>query len=44
MRCTLRHANLGTFLIHASIKQAMAGDLTAKEQFREGLEFVHASR
>lgn len=37
------YANLGTFLIHASIKQAMAGDLTAKEQFREGLEFVRKS-
>ncbi|WP_406694463.1 hypothetical protein V5E97_25650 [Singulisphaera sp. Ch08] len=37
------YANLGTFMIHGSFKQAIAGDQAAKEQFREGLEFVRKS-
>jgi hypothetical protein len=37
------YANLGTFLLHASFAGAVAGDPTAKEQFREGLGFVRKS-
>jgi hypothetical protein len=36
-------ANLGTFLIHASFKAAMAGDPEAKVRFREGVEFIRES-
>src|SRR4051794_32661560 len=37
------YANLGTFLIHGSYKQAVAGDQAAREQFREGVDFVRKS-
>jgi tetratricopeptide (TPR) repeat protein len=37
------YANLGTFLIHASAKKAIAGDKAARETFREGLEYVRKS-
>jgi hypothetical protein len=37
------YANLGTFLIHGSYTQAVAGDPAAKERFREGVEFVRKS-
>lgn len=36
-------ANLGTFLIHANMKAAMAGDATAKANVKEGLEFIKKS-
>jgi hypothetical protein len=35
------YANLGTFLIHANARQAIAGDRAAKEQLREGLAWIH---
>lgn len=37
------YANLGTFLIHANMKAATAGDPAAKERVREGWEFIKKS-
>jgi len=37
------YANLGTFLIHGNFVKARTGDLSAKEQLREGLSFIHKS-
>jgi hypothetical protein len=37
------YANLGTFLIHAASPKAIAGDLAAREQFKEGIGFVRKS-
>ena len=37
------YANLGTFLIHGSAKQAAAGDASARERFREGVALVRKS-
>jgi hypothetical protein len=37
------YANLGTFLIHASSRKAVAGDPAARAQFREGVEFIRRS-
>jgi hypothetical protein len=37
------YANLGTFLIHGNARAALAGDATARERLREGLEFIHES-
>ena len=37
------YANLGTFLIHGSYKQAMAGDADARERFREGIALIRRS-
>lgn len=37
------YANLGTFLIHASIARAMAGDSAARDRFREGVELIRES-
>ncbi len=37
------YANLGTFLIHGSFAQAAAGDATARERFREGVDFIRKS-
>jgi len=37
------YANLGTFLIHGSFKQALAKDTAAKERFVEGVAFVRKS-
>ncbi len=34
------YANLGTFLIHASMRQAITGDAAAKARCREGVAFV----
>ncbi len=36
-------ANLGTFLIHANMKAAMAGDQAAKANVKEGLAFIKKS-
>ncbi|AMV35843.1 hypothetical protein [Planctomyces sp. SH-PL62] len=37
------YANLGTFLIHGSFKQAAAGDASARERFGEGVGFIRKS-
>ena len=37
------YANLGTFLIHASMTRAMAGDAAARDQFREGIDCIRQS-
>jgi hypothetical protein len=37
------YANLGTFLIHGSFRQASSGDREAKERFLEGVEFIRKS-
>lgn len=37
------YANLGTFLIHANMKAAMAGNAQAKANVKEGLEFIRKS-
>jgi hypothetical protein len=37
------YANLGTFLIHGNFRQAVAGDVAAKERVREGLDFIAKS-
>ena len=37
------YANLGTFLIHANFRGALAGDAAAVEQFSEGVEFIRKS-
>jgi len=37
------YANLGTFLIHDAFKGTMAGDETARQRFKEGLELVRKS-
>ncbi len=36
-------ANLGTFLIHANFRDAMAGDTAAVEEFAKGVEFIRKS-
>jgi hypothetical protein len=36
-------ANLGTFLIHGSIKASQAGDADARARFREGVELIRQS-
>src|SRR5262249_43745550 len=35
------YANLGTFLIHGNLRQAMKHNKAAKERLREGLAFIH---
>ncbi|MGV3533918.1 MAG: hypothetical protein ACO1QR_16230 [Chthoniobacteraceae bacterium] len=37
------YANLGTFLIHGSMKAAIAGDAAAHDQLEEGLRFIYRS-
>jgi len=37
------HANLGTFLIHSSFAQALAGDQQARDRSREGVELIRES-
>lgn len=37
------YANLGTFLIHASFRDAFAGDSVAIARFQEGVDFVQSS-
>jgi len=37
------YANLGTFLVHSSFKDAQAGVQAAKDSFREGIGFIHKS-
>jgi hypothetical protein len=37
------YANLGTFLIHASAKSALAGEQAAKARFREGVTLIKKS-
>ena len=37
------YANLGTFLIHGSVKKAASGDVSAREQFREGVGLIRKS-
>ena len=37
------YANLGTFLIHGSFKQAQTGDTAARARFSEGLDFIRKS-
>jgi hypothetical protein len=36
-------ANLGTFLIHANLPKAMAGDAEARDRFREGIGLIRQS-
>ncbi len=36
-------ANLGTFMAHANVKKASAGDPDAKNRFKEGLDYVRKS-
>ena len=38
------YANLGTFLIHANFRQALAQDAAAIEQFEEGVELIRDIR
>lgn len=37
------YANLGTFLIHGSMKAAIAGDEAARKQLEEGLRYIYRS-
>ncbi len=37
------YANLGTFLIHGSFRQACGGNAEAKDRLAEGLGFIHKS-
>lgn len=37
------YANLGTFLLHGSFKDAQAGDPAARERFKEGVAFIRRS-
>ena len=37
------YANLGTFLIHAALRPALAGDPAARDRFREGADLIRES-